>query len=545
AVRWPRPAFAAEETFTLTLLHSLFANLDSPWGVAVDAAGLVYVTERRLNRVVRQKRDGSEARVLVGDGTAPGKVRGPRGIAVDATGEIYVVDSRNRRVQVFGPDGAVRRAWGGEGTGPGQFNAPGGIAVSDDGHVYVADVFNDRIQKFTTAGQFVTAWGAHGSDPGQFSSPTDVALSPTGEVFVTDTFRNRIQACKPDGSSPRIFAGKDLVRNPIGIAVDLAERVYVTEEVDHRVKVFDPDGTVIGTFGSEGRGAAAFHFPQDVAVDQDGVVYVADNFNARVQIFQSSLLPFAPPREAADLTVGIALQTPFASPLPHNVVDLRVRLDKKLWTVEFRSFYDATGGLRRWGWPISEPLRESVSTTITQYFQRGVMDWSPDGKGAHAVLPRPVWDFLGGGRGGAPNLGVEPLLKSTQPGEIVGTWDHRVSNLAVDGATVGFKDFFDLLGGVKLVGAPRTEARLDTGEPGTVFDRTAEPGLIRQYFQNAVFEPSFSESPPVRLRLLGDQLRDRLYPGGLWQTLDPFKGAAAVTRGARVTIPQVSPTPPT
>ncbi len=514
---------------------SVIFGASSPWGVAIDPQGRVYITDSRLHRVVRRTAEGAALDTISGFGTAAGRLRRPQGIALGPSGEIYVVDGGNRRIQVFSADGAFLRGWGGPGSAPGEFNAPRGIAIGPEGLVYVADGFNDRVQKFSSDGGFVASWGSRGSAAGQFSTPTGIAVSPSGTVFVADRFRDRVQAFTSDGAFVRFAAAAPAIRSPVGVAVDAAERLYVSEDVDHRVAVFDSDGSFIGRFGGEGTSLGRFQFPRGVAVDEAGKVYVADSFNRRVQVFVTSLPTLTPPPDSADLSIGIALIAPQISALPHNLVDLRVRLDGRLWTIEFQSYFRATGGLRRWGWAISEPLRENAGT-VTQYFQRGVMDWASDGRGGYAIFPRPVWDYIGGGRGGAPDMGVEAGVLSDQPGVLVGDWGHRVSNFAIDGTEVGFADFFDELGGQATFGAPRTEARVDTGAIGTVFDPQSARGMIRQYFQNAVFEHSPSVQPPVQLRLLGDRLRDWSYPDESWRTIEPFADATAVAVGDQIPI---------
>ena len=307
--------------------------------------------------------------------------------------------------------------------------------------------------------------------------------------------------------------------------------------------VFEPDGSLAGRFGDEGGEDGQFRFPQGLAVDLDGRIYVADSLNSRVQVFDSPLSQLAPPRDAEDLAVGVALDAAEPGPLRHSLTDWRVRLDGMLLTVGFAEYFGATGGLRRWGWPTSDPLRESPDV-ISQWFQRGVMDWNLDTlSGTRKVFARPVWDLIGGGRGGAPNLGIEPTVLSDQQGMIVGTWGHRVSNVAIDGTVTGFLDFFEAFGGALAFGAPRTEARPDTGAPGTIIAPGAEAGVIRQYFQNAVLESWPGSREPVQLRLLGDALRNRQFPDDSWRLLAPFADAEFVQRGDARDIPHVGAAP--
>lgn len=508
----------------------------APWGVATGPEGLVYVTDSRLHQLAAQSPSGGIVRVVAEAGSGPGQLRRPQGVAVSPEGEVYVVDGGNRRVQVFDLQGEFRRRWGRRGSDPGEFSAPRGIALDAFGDVYVADGFNDRVQKFDRNGEFLLAWGSRGRAPGQFSTPTGIAVGASQTIYVADTFRDRVQAFEPDGSFVQIVVEAPDIRNPIGLAVDSADRLYITDDVDHRLVVVESDGTTAGSIGAEGREAEEFQFPRGVAVDAAGRVYVADSLNHRVQTFRTGLQQFTPPAEAADLAIGVVTRTPLTTSTAHNLTNWLVRLESQLRVAPFAAYFTATGGIDRWGWPISEPLLESEGT-VSQYFQRGVMDWAVDPDGGRLVQPRPVWDFLGGGRDGAPDLGVEPDVISDQPGELVGTWGHRVSNFAIDGTEVGFLDFFTTYGGEAQFGAPRTDARPDTGAAGTLYTADAPFGVIRQYFQNAVIEFAPDRPQPVRLRLLGASLRDRRYPA--WSELTAFINQPVLEHGQSVNIPDL------
>ncbi|RMH34632.1 MAG: 6-bladed beta-propeller [Nitrospirae bacterium] len=135
-------------------------------GIAVDQSdGTVYVVDMGNHRI--QKFDTS-TNVLpqllakwgggIGAGHAsspqaqePGQFRSPWGIAVDDAGDVYVADTGNQRIQKFDRDGNFITQWGGFGNGDGQFNFPYGIAVDSRGTVYVADSGNMRIQQFIPA----------------------------------------------------------------------------------------------------------------------------------------------------------------------------------------------------------------------------------------------------------------------------------------------------------------------------------------------------------------------------------------------------------
>ena len=227
--------------------------------------------------------------------------------------------------------------------------------------------------------------------------------------------------------------------------------------------------------------------------------------------------------------------------LAHNIPDLTLTLAGGTEIAcNFLTHYDATGGLTRWGWAISEVLEERAGA-LTQYYQRGVVDCH-ERDGVWRMERRLAWDYLGGGLEGAPDLGVEPGLLSEQPGELVGPWGHRVSNYAVDGTYTGFLDFFTALGGVASFGYPKTEARYDDDPGAALGIPGANPGFIRQYFQAAVMEYHPGDPLPVKLGLLGNDLRDRRYPNQSYAALASFGSVPPLTEG-QVYVAEAAPTP--
>ncbi|MGH7163985.1 MAG: hypothetical protein ACREIS_00495 [Nitrospiraceae bacterium] len=134
-----------------------------PRGVAVDPAdGAVYVVDMGNHRI--QKFDTSTnvlPQLLAkwggsaepGHASSPqaqeaGQLRSPWGIAVDGNGDVFVTDTGNQRVQKFDREGNFLTQWGGFGGGDGQFNFPYGIAVDARGSIFVVDSGNTRVQQF-------------------------------------------------------------------------------------------------------------------------------------------------------------------------------------------------------------------------------------------------------------------------------------------------------------------------------------------------------------------------------------------------------------
>ncbi|MCY3783274.1 MAG: serine protease [Chloroflexi bacterium] len=240
--------------------------------------------------------------------------------------------------------------------------------------------------------------------------------------------------------------------------------------------------------------------------------------------------------ESAFATAEVAANTYFPQ-LEHNVADVVGTLsDGASFAASFLQNFEQTGGVERWGYPTSAIFEETPGT-LTQYYQRGVIDWRPPPSGeAHTFLRRLAWDYVGGGLGGSEDQGVELGLTNPNPGDEFGPWGHKVANVSVEGVDIGFADFFHRLGGVASFGFPKTDARRDDHPQAVLHDPTRlVDGRIRQYFQAAVLEyhPESSHAP-VKLGLLGDTLRNTRYPGDAWRRYAVFGSEAPFAVGERI-----------
>jgi DNA-binding beta-propeller fold protein YncE len=137
-----------------------------PRGVAVDQEdGTVYVVDMGNHRIQKfdtstnvlpqllTKWGGSSAAGHASSALAQeaGQLRSPWGIIVDGAGHVYVTDTGNHRIEKFDREGNFITQWGGFGNGDGQFNFPYGISVDAKGSVFVVDSGNTRVQQFMPA----------------------------------------------------------------------------------------------------------------------------------------------------------------------------------------------------------------------------------------------------------------------------------------------------------------------------------------------------------------------------------------------------------
>lgn len=130
-------------------------------------------------------------------GSAPGQLTEPNGVAVDAAGFVYVADNRAVRVQKYTSDGTFITQWGASGPGGSQVYSSWQIAVGPDSHAYTFTLGSSQIQEFTSDGGFLGRWGSPGSGPGQFSFIYGIAVDGAGNLFVADDGNYRIQKFGP------------------------------------------------------------------------------------------------------------------------------------------------------------------------------------------------------------------------------------------------------------------------------------------------------------------------------------------------------------
>ncbi len=242
------------------------AGLAGAYDVVKDSAGNIYIATVDDNRVRKIDRGGTIT-TLAGTGVAgysgdagpatAAQLNAPYGLALDKAGNLYIADSQNNRVRMVNPSGTITTfaglgewGWLGDG-GPAvnaQFESPVAVAIDGSGNVFIADEWNDEIRVVTPDGIINTYASAGGES---------IAVDGAGNLYVADSFGDRILKVDTKGAITVVagtgaagFSGDGgpatsaQLNNPKGVAVDALGQIYICDANNGRVRKADISGTI-------------------------------------------------------------------------------------------------------------------------------------------------------------------------------------------------------------------------------------------------------------------------------------------------------------
>jgi sugar lactone lactonase YvrE len=246
----------------------------------------------------------------------------PSGVAVDADGNLFIADTYNQRIRKVNASGIITTVagngnWGYSGDGGAATNAslsyPSGVAVDADGNLFIADTYNQRIRKVNASGIITTVagngnWGYSGDGGAAINAslawPKGVAVDADGTLFIADTDNQRVRidsygiiiTIAGNGSWGYSGDGGAAINAslawPEGVAVDADGNLFIADSDNSRIREVDPFDNITtiagnGGWGYSGDGGpaidASLSYPSGVAVDADGNLFIADSDNSAIR----------------------------------------------------------------------------------------------------------------------------------------------------------------------------------------------------------------------------------------------------------------------
>ena len=336
------------------------AEINTPYGVAADAAGNIYFTDYNNNRIRRIDGTtgiittiaGTGSTYFSGDGgpATAANIQTPRGITLDLYGNVIFSDYGNNRIRKINMTTGIITTLTGGATGfsgdggpatAASTNYPWAVATDEAGNVYFSDYLNCRIRKINSAGIISTIAGTgicfYSGDGGPATAakvqyPTGLAVDGGGNIYIADNGNNRVRKINSSGiistlaGSPTYgFTGDGgpstaaRLRLPTGLALDDAGNLYITDADNNRIRKINTSGIITtiagnGTGAGSGSGAysgdggpataAELNEPSGIAVITGlGKVIFSDNMNNRVRVIDYFHAPVFDGGHVQSLTV--------------------------------------------------------------------------------------------------------------------------------------------------------------------------------------------------------------------------------------------------
>ncbi|RSL14962.1 sugar lactone lactonase YvrE [Edaphobacter aggregans] len=319
----PAPSQSSATTIPLIL----------PTAIVFDPQGNLYLAET-ASHVIRKVDPNGIITTIAGTGTqgfsgdngqaTAAQLDSPQGLALDAANNIYIADTHNDCIRKITAATGIITTIAGTSTpgfsgdaGPAtaaHLNLPTALAFDTTGNLYFADTQNHRIRKITATSGIITTIAGTGTqgfsgDNGPaiaatIDSPTGLAVDVTGNIYIADTHNHRIRRIDTTGTITTIagstsgFSGDNAPASaaslalPHGLTLDATGNIYIADTANHRIRRIDTTGTIT-TIAGEGTQIfagdngpavnASLDSPRTATLTSTGLIALADTANQRIR----------------------------------------------------------------------------------------------------------------------------------------------------------------------------------------------------------------------------------------------------------------------
>ena len=241
--------------------------------------------------------------------------RSPHGITIDANDNVWITDVMQNKVYQFDQNGVLLRVYGKDypfymesclkirnllrrlpcSISGDYFARPTDIEIMDDGSFIVSDGYrNSRIVKFDRDGRINWEIDAFGNKNSEFNLPHGLAMDSDNNIYVADRKNARIQIFDSNGDWVDTWDSPEIGR-PYGLDIGFDNHLYVVDAGDadeipggisrSQIIKINLQGEIIFRYSGFGSELGEMNLPHDIAVGADGIIYVAEINNNRIQYF--------------------------------------------------------------------------------------------------------------------------------------------------------------------------------------------------------------------------------------------------------------------
>ena len=339
------------------------AGIPNPRSICLDGKGFLYLTasnsvrkiDLATNTITRVA--GSDTYGYSGDGgqAKDALLQNPGGLCIDKNNNLYIAEAQGNRIRKVNLSTGIISTIAGTGTpgysgdgGPAilaTLNIPAGICVDVSDNLYIADVFNNRIRRIDILTGIINTFAGNGNrifsgDNGPailagIANPNSIAIDASGNFYVAEAvslLTSRVRKINALTGIITTIAGNNNFSytgdggpaqnaelfQPSGLSIDRSGNIYISQFGDSRIRQIDGTTGIISTIAGNGVNTlsgdggpaitASLNHPAGLAHDNNGNLYIADDFNFRIRKIGASTVP--PP--VLPTTISIAASTEFS-----------------------------------------------------------------------------------------------------------------------------------------------------------------------------------------------------------------------------------------